>query len=414
MPRRVAITGVGIVSSLGHSYDEVTSRLRAGRSGIRSIPEWEQLGLRSSVAGTLGDLTAKKERAAIPKRLLLSMSEAALYCALAARDAVDSAGLDEHDLAEAACIVGSGVGSTAAVHEGGCRVYGGRANRVNPFTVLMSMASSTSASVAHLLGIGGRSYSFSSACATSTHAIGHAFELIRHRGVEIAIAGGGEELTALLAGAFNALRTALSSRYNAAPERASRPFDRDRDGFVLSGGAGIVVLEDLQRARSRGATIYGEVAGFAANTDGFDLVLPEPDGRSAAACFCSALDDADVRPDEVDYVNAHATSTTAGDLAEVEALRRVFGSAMPPFSSTKSMGGHAVGAAGALEVIHCLAMMEHGFLAPSINIDTLDPALTGIPVVTTTTAARSEVMVTNSFGFGGTNGVLVLRRYDRS
>jgi 3-oxoacyl-[acyl-carrier-protein] synthase-1 len=414
MTRRVAITGVGIVSSLGHSYGEVTSRLRAGISGIRSIPEWEELGLRSSVAGTLGDLTAKKKAAAIPKRLLLSMSEAALYCALAAQDAVKSAGLGKQDLAHAACIVGNGVGSTNAVYEGGCRVFGGRANRVNPFTVLMSMASSPSASVAHLLGIGGRSYSFSSACATSNHAIGHAFELIRHGGAEIAIAGGGEELTALLAGAFNALRTALSSHYNETPERASRPFDRDRDGFVLSGGAGIVVLEDLARARARGVTIYGEVAGFAANTDRFDMVLPEPDGRTAAACFCSALESAGIHPGEVDYVNAHATSTTAGDLAEIEALRRVFGSTLPPLSSTKSMGGHAIGAVGALEVIHCLAMMQNGFLAPSINIDNLDPALEGVPIVTETTPAHAEVVVSNSFGFGGTNGVLVLRRFDRS
>jgi 3-oxoacyl-[acyl-carrier-protein] synthase-1 len=413
MVRRVAITGVGIVSSLGHSYPQVVDALRNGQSGIRRVQEWEDLRLRSAVAGTLDDLTEKKQRAAIPKRLLLSMSDAALYCALAATDAVSDAGLGRSDLEQAGCIVGSGIGSTDAVYKGGSRIYSGQPNRVDPFTVLMAMASSTSAMVSRLLEIGGRSYSLSSACATSTHAIGHAFELVRQGTLETVVAGGGEELSPLLAGAFNALRTALSSRYNATPERASRPFDRDRDGFVLSGGAGVLVLEELDHAHSRGAHIYGEIVGFAANTDRHDLVLPEPDGRTASICVRAALADAGVRPAEADYLNAHATSTPAGDLAEVEAMRRVFGSTLPPVSSTKSMGGHAIGAAGALETIHCLAMIGNGFLAPSINIETRDPAFEDVPIVTDTIEVSPRVVVSNSFGFGGANGVLVLRRYEQ-
>jgi len=410
--RRVAITGLGIVSSLGHDFEEVASSLAAGRSGIGRVEEWAELGLASTIAGRLNGIDDKIESSGIAKRRRAAMGEAALYACLAALDAVGDAGLEPGHLAaeSTACIVGSGIGSTRAVYGGGRLVYDGRPRRVDPYSVLHSMASSCSAAVANLLGSRGRSYSLSSACATASHNIGHAFELVRDGRVELAVAGGAEEIAPLVGAAFAALRSALSTRYEATPESASRPFDADRDGFVLSGGAGIVVLEAMDRATARGARLHGEIVGFAANCDAHDLVLPEPEGTMAAHCMRGALALAGLEPRAVDYVNAHATGTVSGDLAEGRALRSVFGSDLPMISSTKAMGGHAVGAAGGHELIHCLAMMEKGFVAPSINIDRLDPELDDLPIVRTTVRRAVDVAMSNSFGFGGTNAVLVLRR----
>ncbi len=402
MSRRVVVTGLGLVSCLGHGYRSVLARLEHGESGLRAMPEWDGLGLKSLVAGPIDDLDAKPEAARLPKRLVAAMSDAALFCALAAQDAVADAGLAVAQLQHpgTGCVVGSGVGSVDTVWETASRFYGGQARRMDPYSVLRSMSSSASAAVANLLGTRGRSYSLSSACATSAHNIGHAYELIRWGALDRAVAGGGEDMSQIIAGSFQALRLALSTHYNEAPTLASRPYDVGRDDFVLSGGSGIVILEALEQAQARGARIRAELVGHGANSDGFDLVLPEPEGHQVAACIRSALADAELAPSVVDYVNTHATSTIAGDIAEVRALQEVFGDSLPPFSSTKSMTGHAMGAAGALEAIFCTGMIERGFMAPSINIERLDPALEGLPIVTRATRRDLTTVVSTNLGFG--------------
>ncbi len=412
--RRVAITGIGILSSIGNSFDTVGANLECGRSGVSSVPVWAELGLRSSIAGQLAGADELREGSGIPDDQLMCMSDAALYCALAGRQAVLDAGLSRADLESrrAGCIVGSGISGTEAVYEGGRQLYAGKPRRVRPFAVLHAMASSCSANLATLLGIGGRSYSISSACSTSAHGIGHGFELIRGGQLDLAVVGGGEELNPVVGVAFDAMRMVLSTHFNDSPQVASRPFDADRDGFVLAEGAGILVLEEMDRARDRGAHIRGEIIGYAANSGAEDIVLPEADGRSAADCIEAALLDAGVEPAAVDYVNAHATSTVQGDLAEAQALRRVFGNGGPLVSSTKSMTGHSLGAAGVHELTFCIAMLEGGFVAPSINIESLDPAFEGLGVVRQTRGEKLSVAVSNSFGFGGTNAVLVVRRFE--
>ncbi|MFQ5526820.1 MAG: beta-ketoacyl-[acyl-carrier-protein] synthase family protein [Thermoanaerobaculia bacterium] len=413
MTRRVVVTGLGVVSPLGTDYPTVVEALRAGTSGLRAMPEWSGRGLKSLVAGAV-DVEAKRKPARLSKKILPGMSDAALYCSLAALDAVADAGLEATELRDlrCGCLVGSAVGSVDAVRRAGELYFGNRIRRLDPFTLLRGMSSSTSATVANLLGIQGRSYSISSACATSAHNIGHAYELIQAGILDRAVTGGGEDVSELITASFHALRLALSTHFNDSPARASRPFDTDRDGFVISGGAGMVVLEELESARTRGATVRAEVAGYAATSDGFDLVLPEPEGRQAATCMELALESGNLKPDDVDYVNCHATATAQGDLAEVEALRRVFGSAPPPFSSTKSMTGHGLGAAGALESIYSIGMIEQGFIAPSINVESPDPAVADLDLVIEAREAVLDVVLSNNFGFGGTNASLVLRRFD--
>jgi 3-oxoacyl-[acyl-carrier-protein] synthase-1 len=271
------------------------------------------------------------------------------------------------------------------------------------------MSNAAAAAIVRRFGVGGRSYSLASACASSSHAIGHAAELVRAGLADVVIAGGTEEIDDLIAAGFSALRSALSSRSNERPEAASRPFAEDRDGFVLASGAGVLVVESASHAEARGARIRAEIAGFGANSDDFDLVLPEPSGARAAQCMELALADAGARPEEVDAVNVHATATPAGDLAEAEALRRVF-ARLPPVASSKSLGGHALGASGVHEAIHCILQLEGGFLAPSINSEPRDPALRDLPVVTEARPATPRLMLSNSFGFGGTHAVLAIRR----
>ncbi|HSF38654.1 MAG TPA: beta-ketoacyl-[acyl-carrier-protein] synthase family protein [Thermoanaerobaculia bacterium] len=413
MRRRVAVTGLGLVCCLGRSLPAVVGRLRRGESGIRSLPEWVELGLEARVAGRVEGVTAGERPAEIPKRLYSAMSEAAVYCSLAALDAVADARLPQELLASprTACLVGSGIGSTGVLRQATEAVALGQARRLPPATVLRAMASSASAAVVQLLGIAGRSYSLSSACATSAHTVGHAFELIREGAADVAVAGGGEEINELVAVSFAALRLALASRFQDEPGRASRPFDADRDGFVLAEGGVILVLEEMEAALARGARVRAEIVGFGANTDPTDLVLPDPDGRPAAACMDAALEDARLAPADVDYVNAHATGTRHGDAAEVAALRRVFGPRLPAVSATKSATGHALGASGALELALCIAMLEGGFIAPSLNVDHLDPAFADLPVVTRPTDRPLEHILSNSFGFGGPNACLVLRRF---
>ena len=415
MTQRVVVTGVGLVSCLGHDYETVLGALQRGESGIGNVPEeWLGRGLKSLVAGSIKDLDEKQAQAGISKKLIPGMSDAARFCCIAANDAVIDAGWGEDELQtnRTICIVGTGVGSVDAVQKASHLYYTDRIRRVDPYTVLRCMSSSSSAAVANFLKIRGRSYSLSSACATSTHNIGHAVELIRAGIADRAVAGGGEDVTELITAAFQGLRLALSTRYNDTPTKASRPYDVKRDGFVISGGAAIVTLESYEAARRRGATIYGEILGYAATSDGFDLVLPEPEGRQAGACMQAAMDDAEVKVDEIDYVNTHGTSTIHGDVAEVKGMRHVFGDAVPPFSSTKSMTGHGIGAAGGLELIFCLGMMDKGFLAPSINIDEPDPAIEGLPVITQTREFEPRTVLSNNFGFGGTNASMVVRKVD--
>lgn len=415
MTRRVVVTGVGLVSCLGHDYETVLDAIQRGQSGVRQVPEeWLGKGLKSLVAGTIENLDDKQAQAGLSKKLIPGMSDAARFCCIAANDAVLDAGWGEGELQtnQTICIVGTGVGSVDAVQKAANLYNTDRIRRVDPYTVLRCMSSSASAAVSNFLKIRGRSYSLSSACATSAHNIGHAVELIRAGIADRAVAGGGEDITELITAAFQGLRLALSTRYNDTPTKASRPYDANRDGFVISGGGAIVTLEDYEAARRRGARIYGEVLGYAANSDGFDLVLPEPEGRQAGACMQAAMADAGIEPAEVDYINTHGTSTIHGDVAEVKAMRQVFGDDVPPFSSTKSMTGHGIGAAGGLEMIFCLGMMDKGFVAPSINIETPDPAIEGLPVVTEARDHRLATVMSNNFGFGGTNATMVIRRVD--
>ncbi|MBL8288976.1 MAG: beta-ketoacyl-[acyl-carrier-protein] synthase family protein [Rubrivivax sp.] len=413
--RRVAITGAGIVCCLGRELAEVTRRLREGASGVRAVPHWQRLGVRSLVAGEVAGAEEQREwrrTAAMPKELLLGMSEAAFHCALAAQDALRDAGLAAAELAgaRAACIVGNAsFGMASSAFEYAKLAAAGQARRIPPFTVLQCMSSSASAAVTNLLQLTGPSYSIAAACATSAHNIGHAMRLVRSGAVDIALAGGGEEVDGFVAAAFEGMRTALSTHYNATPERASRPFDAARDGLVLAGGAGIVVLEAMDRALARGARVHAELAGYGASSDGHSLVAPRPDGVQAAACMREAIADAGLAPGDIDYVNAHATSTPAGDAAEAAALRQVFGARAPAVSSTKSMTGHSLAAAGAHELIYCLAMLGDGFIAPSINIEQLDAGFADLPIVRQAQPARLRAVLSNNFGFGGSNAALVLR-----
>lgn len=412
-PRRVAITGIGLISCLGHDYAEVVRALRNGVSGVRAMPEWESLGLKSRVAGAIVGIEAKLERSPLPKKLLPAMSEASKYCCIASLDAVSDSGLSESDVQSdrTACIVGTGIGSVETVYAGGHQVYSGQIAKLSPFTVLKGMASSSSAAVANLLKVHGRSYSISSACSTSSHSIGTAYELIRSGIIDRAVAGGGEEVHPLIAAGFQALRFALSTKYNDRPEKASRPYDIARDGFVVGGGAGIVVLEDLDQALARGARVRAEIVGFGTTSDGFDMVMPEPTGTHTAKCMLNAIEGSGMTPRDVGAVNTHGTATLKGDLAEVIAMNAVFEGKPPPFSSTKSMTGHPLGAAGALEVIFCVGMLEHSFIAPSINIETLDPDFEGLPIITTPNSTKIDAILSNSFGFGGTNASLLLKRF---
>ena len=411
--RRVVITGLGIISSIGHTYEEVVANLRQGTSGVHEVPMWKELGFPSTVAGRFGDVSDKIATCGFKKRQLAFASDAALLAVLAAKDAITAAGIDDVDLhsPRVGCIVGSGVGGLLAIFNGAEMVYSKQIRRVNPYTVCHAMSSSCSASLANIFGIKGRSYSISSACATSTHNIGHAYELIRDGVLDLSLSGGAEELNELIAGAFCAMRMALSSQFNDTPGKASRPYDKDRDGFVISGGGGIVILEELERALARGANIYAEVLGFAANSEGGTMIFPESEGLQTASCMSGALQCADLSPGDITYINTHGTGTQQGDLAEINGIRRVFGDNLPHVSSTKSMTGHAIGASGVHEVIYCIGMLQHKFLAPSINIENLDPAFDGIPIVRQTTPENVNVVMTNSLGFGGTNATLILGKF---
>ncbi|MEI8611948.1 beta-ketoacyl-[acyl-carrier-protein] synthase family protein [Enterovibrio sp. Hal110] len=412
--RRVVITGVGVVSSIGNDFDTLTESLKLGRSGIRAVESWSEYGLTSRVAGLIDLDEAKIQSANIPLKLRRAMPTSTLYCSVAASDAISASRLTPEELADprTACLVGSGVADVGVIHKEGARYYAGNVRRTEPYTVLKSMSSTASAILTKLFGITGRSYSISSACATGAHNIGHAYELIRDGVIDRAVTGGCEEVNELIVASFQALRMALSTGFNDTPESASRPYDTDRDGFVISGGAGVLVLESLDSALARNAPIYAEIVGYAANSDPYDLVLPQADGGTFVDCIASSLDDAGISPVDIDAINTHGTGTVAGDVAEVNGLRRAFGNNVPRFSSTKSMTGHAIGAVGAIELIACIAMLKEGFIAPSINIDNLDPLFSDAPIVRETTQADLKTMLSLNFGFGGTNAATILRKMD--
>jgi len=401
--RRVVVTGMGIVSSIGVNKQEVLESLRGGRSGIEFSPEYQELGFRSHVHGPLRIDPAE----VIDRKVMRFMGNAAAYAYIAMREAIGDAGLTEEMVSNprAGLVIGSGGASPAnqvlaidLLREKGVR-------KVGPYMVPRTMASTTAACLATPFGIKGVNYSISSACATSAHCIGHGAELIQMGKQDIVFAGGGEELHWSLTVMFDAMG-ALSSSYNDRPKQASRTYDANRDGFVISGGGGVLVLEELEHARARGARIYAEVTGYGATSDGSDMV--QPSGEGAVRCMKMALEKV---PGKLDYINTHGTSTPVGDVKELQALRDVFGDQVPAFSSTKSLTGHSLGAAGAHEAIYSLLMMEHDFIAASANIETLDPLAEGLPVVRERRdGVKLNHVMSNSFGFGGTNGTLVFSR----
>jgi 3-oxoacyl-[acyl-carrier-protein] synthase-1 len=400
--RRVVITGIGIVSCLGNRLDRVAAALRDGHSGVVYVEEYARLGLRSCVAG-LPDLSGLPP---IDRKLRRFMGDAAVYAHHAMRNAIDDAALPEDELANerTGLIAGSGIGSTLNQTESVDTYRRHGVSKVPPYMVPRAMGNTVSASLATNFRIKGTSYSITSACATSAHCIGHATELIAADKQDVVFAGGAEEISWTTTMPFDAMG-ALSAAHNATPQRASRPYDVARDGFVIAGGAGIVVLEELEHARKRGVRIYGEVVGYGACSDGYDMVTPSEDG--AARAMRLALRDVET----VDYVNTHGTSTPVGDVVEVNAMRAVFGKAMPRFSSTKALTGHAIAASSVHEAIYSLVMMRDGFIAGSANIETLDPALEGLPLVRESRASDLTTVMSNSFGFGGTNASLIFRRF---
>lgn len=410
---RVVITGVGVLSCLGNTYKDVTSSLQNACSGIIFQPLWKELEFRSQVLGKIKEIDSL-QLDQIPKKKRIAMPSVALFACLATFDAVKGAGLSEAELKslKTGCLIGSGFTSGEAIHDCASKVFEGRSNRASPYSVVKSMSSTVSAHVTSLIPIGGRSYSIGSACSTGSHNIGHGYELIKHGILDTAIVGGSESAEPILAGGFNAMRLALSSKFNDVPKKASRPYDRDRDGFVISEGAGILILENLEKAKARKAAIYGEILGFFANSDGHDMVLPQKEGISTGKCMSNAIQSAKLIPKDIDYINTHGTSTVAGDISEVNAIKKIFGGEVPWFSSTKSMGGHAVGASGSIELIHCLSMLQHDFLAPSINIENLDPEFIGLPIVRKCQKTSPKIILSNSFGFGGTNASIIIGKYD--
>ncbi|EGL9734172.1 beta-ketoacyl-ACP synthase I [Salmonella enterica] len=402
--KRAVITGLGIVSSIGNNQQEVLASLREGRSGITFSQELKDAGMRSQVWGNVKlDTTGL-----IDRKVVRFMSDASIYAYLSMEQAVADAGLAPEvyqNNPRVGLIAGSGGGSPKF------QVFGADAMRsprglkaVGPYVVTKAMASGVSACLATPFKIYGVNYSISSACATSAHCIGNAVEQIQLGKQDIVFAGGGEELCWEMACEFDAMG-ALSTKYNDTPEKASRTYDAHRDGFVIAGGGGMVVVEELEHALARGAHIYAEIVGYGATSDGADMVAPS--GEGAVRCMQMAMHGVDT---PIDYLNSHGTSTPVGDVKELSAIREVFGDNSPAISATKAMTGHSLGAAGVQEAIYSLLMLEHGFIAPSINIEELDEQAAGLDIVTETTERELTTVMSNSFGFGGTNATLVMRK----
>ncbi|END8665551.1 beta-ketoacyl-ACP synthase I [Escherichia coli] len=402
--KRAVITGLGIVSSIGNNQQEVLASLREGRSGITFSQELKDSGMRSHVWGNVKlDTTGL-----IDRKVVRFMSDASIYAFLSMEQAIADAGLSPEayqNNPRVGLIAGSGGGSPRFQVFGADAMRGPRGLKaVGPYVVTKAMASGVSACLATPFKIHGVNYSISSACATSAHCIGNAVEQIQLGKQDIVFAGGGEELCWEMACEFDAMG-ALSTKYNDTPEKASRTYDAHRDGFVIAGGGGMVVVEELEHALARGAHIYAEIVGYGATSDGADMVAPS--GEGAVRCMKMAMHGVDT---PIDYLNSHGTSTPVGDVKELSAIREVFGDKSPAISATKAMTGHSLGAAGVQEAIYSLLMLEHGFIAPSINIEELDEQAAGLNIVTETTDRELTTVMSNSFGFGGTNATLVMRK----
>ncbi len=404
--RRVVVTGFGIVSCLGNDAATVSTSLREGRSGIRYMPEYEALGLRSRVAGAPEIDLAER----IDRKLKRFMGDAAGYAYVAMQDAIADAGLSDAQVRDerTGLIAGSGGGSPEWQIATGDLLREKGVRKVGPYMVPRTMGSTVSATLSTAFGIRGVSYSLSAACATSAHCIGAAADLIRHGAQDVIVAGGGEELHWGMTAQFDAMG-ALSSKYNETPETASRPYDVDRDGFVIAGGAGMLVLEEREHALARGANIVAELVGYGVTSDGVDMVAPS--GEGAVRCMAMAMAGIGGQAvGTIDYLNTHGTSTPLGDIVELESVRKAFGDGVPPLSSTKALSGHSLGAASVQEAIYCLLMMRDGFMAGSANIATLDPRVEGFPILRESREATLDTVMSNSFGFGGTNASLVFAR----
>ncbi|MGM0559832.1 MAG: beta-ketoacyl-ACP synthase I [Pseudomonadota bacterium] len=402
--RRVVVTGLGIVSSIGNNRDEVVDSLRAGRSGIVKAEDYAEMGFRSQVKGSI-DINLEEH---IDRRLRRFMGDGAAFNYIAMQQAIADAGLEDKEVSHerTGLIMGSGGPSTSNQVEAADIARSKGIKRIGPYMVPRCMSSTNSANLSTSFKIKGISYSISSACSTSAHCIGNAAEMIQWGKQDVMFAGGGEELHWSLSMLFDAMG-AMSSNYNDTPDKASRPYDTGRDGFIISGGGGVLILEELEHAKARGAKIYAEIAGYGASSDGDDMVAPS--GEGAVRCMRQALET--LEGQRVDYINTHGTSTPVGDGTELQSIREVFGNDLPRISSTKSMTGHAQGAAGVTEAIYSLLMMEEGFLAPSINIDEPDPEAEGIPIVQNKSEeGELNCVLSNSFGFGGTNCTLAMRR----
>lgn len=407
--RRVVITGAGIVSCIGNDLASVETSLREGKSGIRAVEKFTELGLRSQIGGMPDiDLEAR-----IDRKQLRFMGDAAAYAQIALEDAIAQSGLTPSQVSHprTGLIMGSGGGSPINQIEAADTLREKGIRRVGPYQVTRCMSSTVSACLATNFKVKGINYSITSACSTSAHCIGAAAQQIAWGLQDVMFAGGGEELSWGMALLFDGMG-AMSSKYNATPTQAARAYDATRDGFVIAGGGGAVVLESLEHAQARGATILAEIVGFGATSDGADMVAPSGDG--AIACMQQALQGLEGAEGAIDYINTHGTSTPVGDMQEVRAMQAVFGTKVPPFSSTKSLTGHSLGATGVQEAIYCLIMLQKQFIAGSINVQTPDPLLGDMPLVTQTRPARLTTVLSNSFGFGGTNASLVLRRFPHS
>jgi 3-oxoacyl-[acyl-carrier-protein] synthase-1 len=402
--RRVVVTGMGIVSSIGNNTQEVVSSLREARSGIVKADVYEKMNFRSQVHGSLKiDLEAVVDR-----RARRFQGDGAGYCWVAMEQAIRDSGLEEKDISNprTGLIVGSGGPSTKAIVAAADTARASSPKRIGPFAVPKAMSSTCSANLSTWFKTKGVNYSISSACSTSANCIGNAAEMIQWGKQDVMFSGGGEELDWTLSELFDAMG-AMSSKYNATPEKASRAYDKNRDGFVISGGGGILILEELEHAKARGAKIYAELAGYGATADGADMVAPS--GEGAVRCMQMAIKDV---KGGIDYINPHATSTPVGDIPEINAIREVFGEKMPPISATKSLTGHSQGAAGVHEAIYSLLMMQSGFICESANIEEIDPAVADANIVRKRIDnVRIDTVLSNSFGFGGTNASLVFQRY---
>jgi 3-oxoacyl-[acyl-carrier-protein] synthase-1 len=402
--RRVVITGMGIVSSIGNNAQEVTASLREAKSGIVAAPQYAELGFRCQVHGA-PNFDAEQ----VDRRARRFMADGGIWNYAAMTQAIADAGLEEADVKNerTGIIMGSGGPSTRTIVAAADTAREKGPKRVGPFAVPPSMSSAHSAVLATPFGIRGVNYSISSACATSAHCIGNATEMIQWGKQDVMFAGGGEELDWTLSVLFDAMG-AMSSKYNATPATASRAYDKNRDGFVIAGGAGVLVLEELEHAKARGAKIYGEIVGYGATSDGYDMVAPS--GEGAVRCMKQALS---TTKGKIDYINPHGTSTPVGDSKEIGAIKEVFGADIPSISSTKSLTGHSLGATGVQEAIYCLLMMKSGFLAESANIEELDPEFEGVPILRKRVDnAKVDRVMSNSFGFGGTNATLIMQRYN--